>query len=291
MAERTVAVITDSVCGLDPLVAAEYGVFLLPVRVNVGQRSMPDGVGITAEEAVAAIDAGEAVETHEPTVATFAEAFSQCARAGATAVVSVHVSGALSRTVEVAREAAAAAPVPVTVVDTGTTAMAQGFAALAAGAVSLAGGNAAEVAFVAQKVAASSRVYFTVDTLDYLRRSGRVSGTVAAFGSLLKVRPVMSVHDGEVQPIDRVRRTEAARRAVIERAEADARGMERPAAAVGLVGGDPGDAGLRIAVTGPTLVTSPPTSLAIHTGPGMFYAAVADMPVQFTDIAASAARR
>jgi fatty acid-binding protein DegV len=168
--------------------------------------------------------------------------------------------------------------------------MAQGYAALAAGAVSLAGATASEVAAVAAQVAASSQVYFTVDTLDFLRRSGRISGTVAAIGSIMKVRPVMGMKDGETEVVDRERGTERARRRVRELAELYAAGLARPAAAVGLVGGDPLAHGLGIAINGPTIVSPPPTSLAIHAGPGMYNAAVANMPAEYFEVLQATAR-
>jgi DegV family protein with EDD domain len=281
MAERTVAVITDSVCGLDPLAAAHYGVYLLPVRVTTAAGTFDDGVQVSAVEAIAAIDRGENVSTAEPTIELMAQAYRECAEAGASAVVSVHVSGSLSKTVEVARAAAVNSPIPVTIVDTRTTSMGQGFAALAAGAVSLGGGDADQVASVAARVAQTSRVFFTVDTLEYMRRGGRISGVVAAFGTLLQMRPVMSLHDGQVEPIARVRKTSKAREEVQARVVDYAASLRRPVGAVGLVGADAVAEGLSVDVGGPLLTTNPPTSLAIHTGPGMYTACVADMPDEF----------
>lgn len=284
MAERTVAVITDSVSGLAPSVAAEFGVYLIPVRVTTPEGTFADGAGFGPDDAIAAIQEGKSVETAEPQVAAMVNAFAECAQAGAQAIVCVHVSAELSGTVGVAQAAAAMSPVPVTVVDTGTTGMAQGYAALAAGAVSLSGGTAEDVADAARATAASSQVFLTVDTLDFLRRSGRVSGTVAALGSMLKVRPILGVREGRVESIDRARGTDSARRQVLALAERRAGEMVRPAGAVGLVGAASVPDELRLNIAGPTLESDPPTSLAIHAGPGMYYAAVAQMPQEYLDV-------
>ncbi|WP_430868876.1 DegV family protein [Demequina aurantiaca] len=284
MAERTVAVITDSVCGLAGSIAAEFGVYMIPVRVTTPDGTFMDGVGFGPDEAIAAMDAGKSVETAEPQVAAMQTAFTECANAGAKAIVCVHVSSELSGTVSAARAAAATSPIPVTVIDTGTTGMAQGYAALAAGAVSLAGGSADEVAETARATAKSSQVYFTVDTLDYLRRSGRISGAIATFGSMLKLRPIMSIREGKVESIDRKRGTDAARADVRGLAERSAAAMLRPAGAVGLVGSQSVPAEFHMSIHGPTLESDPPTSLAIHTGPGMYYAAVAQMPQAYFDV-------
>ncbi|WP_061965273.1 DegV family protein [Demequina aurantiaca] len=284
MAERTVAVITDSVCGLAGNVAAEFGVYLIPVRVTTPDGTYSDGAGFGPDDAIAAIVAGKKVETAEPQVAAMANAFAECANAGAQSIVCVHVSSELSGTVGAARAAAATSPIPVTVVDTGTTGMAQGYAALAAGAVSLAGGTNAEVARAAEMAAESSQVYFTVDTLDFLRRSGRISGAIATLGSMFKLRPIMGIRNGKVESVDRKRGTDAARSTVRELAERRAGEMVRPAGAVGLVGSEAVPAEFQLSISGPTLESDPPTSLAIHAGPGMYYAAVAQMPQAYFDV-------
>lgn len=284
MAERTVAVITDSVCGLDSALAATFGVYLIPVRVTTPDGTFLDGAGFGPDDAIAAIMANKSVETAPPQVAAISKAFAECANAGATAIVCVHVSTQLSATVQAAQQAAASSSIPVTVIDTGTTGMAQGYAALAAGAVSLVGGSAEEVAAAARATAASSQVYFTVDTLDFLRRSGRISGTVAALGSLFKVRPIMGIKGGNVESIDRARGTQSARALVRKLAEDCAEATASPAGAVGLVGADSVPPELMLTMAGPVTESDPPTSLAIHAGPGMYYAAVAQMPQAYFDV-------
>lgn len=289
MAERTVAVITDSACGIDPHLAADFGVYVVPVRLVIDDEVFADGT-LPHAEVLARMDSGASVRTEEPHVQALSTAFTDCANAGASAIVAVMVGSSLSKTVIATQTAARTSPIPVTVVDSGTTSMAQGYAALAAGAVSVLGGTADEVAAAAQRVADSSVSFFTVDTLDYLRRSGRMSGAVAALGTLLKLRPVIKVARNTQEVADRVRKTENARRTVRELVERAATGMARPAAAVGLAGGDPLAQGLGIAVNGPTMVSRPPTSLVINSGDGMYNATVADMPDAFHTVYAQLSR-
>jgi DegV family protein with EDD domain len=284
MTERTVAVVTDSVCGLAGTIAAEFGVYLVPVRVNTPDGSFSDGAGFGPDQAIEAILAGKSVETSPPQVAAMARVFAECAGAGASAIVCVHVSAGLSGTVKVAQEAARDSPIPVTVVDTGTTGMAQGYAALAAGAVSLSGGNADQVASAARATAEGAQVYFTVDTLDFLRRSGRITGAIAKLGTVIKIRPVMGIKHGVVESVERARGTASARASVRKLAERSAKSMASPAGAVGLVGVNGVPPELALSINGPTLESDPPTSLAIHAGPGMYYAAVAPMPAAYFDV-------
>ena len=289
MAERTVAVITDSACGIDPHLAADFGVYVVPVRVVIGDEIFADGT-LSEADVLARMESGASVRTEEPHVQALSSAFTDCANAGASAIVAVMVGSSLSKTVIATQTAARTSPIPVTVVDTGTTSMAQGYAALAAGATSILGGTADEVAAAAQSVADGSVSYFTVDTLESLRRGGRMSGAVAAFGTLLKMRPVIKVGRNTQEVADRVRKTENARRTVRELVEKAASGMARPAAAVGLAGSDPLSQGLGIAVNGPTMVSRPPTSLVINSGEGMYNATVADMPEAFHTVYAQVSR-
>jgi DegV family protein with EDD domain len=127
------------------------------------------------------------------------------ASAGATAIVSVHLSAELSGTYESAQMAASRAPVPVTAVDSRQVGIGTGFAVLAAADARDAGAGAAQVAEAATRRSAATTSLFYVDTLEYLRRGGRVGAAAAFVGSALAVKPILRVTDGRVGPFERVR--------------------------------------------------------------------------------------
>ncbi|MGR2068611.1 DegV family protein, partial [Salmonella enterica] len=131
--------------------------------------------------------------TSRPSPQLFAETYRKVAESGATGIVSLHLSAELSGTYDAAVVAAREAPVPVRVVDTGMVAMALGFCALAAAETAEAGGTVDEAVTAAEKRAAGTSAYFYVDTLDYLRRGGRIGAAQALLGSALAVKPLLQL--------------------------------------------------------------------------------------------------
>jgi DegV family protein with EDD domain len=205
-----VAVVTDSTSSLAPAVADQAGVVVVPLQVIVDGRSRPEsfrpGAGTLTPGAVAAaLREGRTVSTSRPAPEAFSSVYEAAAERGASAIVSVHLSGAISSTRDAAELAARTAPVPVTVVDSRTVASGCGFAALAAAAAAAAGASAEEVAEIARRRAAASVTYFCVESLEYLRRGGRIGAAQALLGSALAVKPLLSVVDGRITPHERVR--------------------------------------------------------------------------------------
>lgn len=279
MAGARVMVVSDSAASIPASLAVRLGVVVVPVRIFMDGGVYAEGVHATNDEILARISAGQKVASAEPTPEVMAETYRRCAAAGATAIVSVHVSGALSKTVESAVAAAASSAIPVTVIDSRTIAAAEGFVALAAASVALEGGSAQAVAAAAEAVMGEGSYFvFTVETLEYLRRGGRVSGAVAAVGSVRGIKPVMQIADGDAAILDRVRRTGPAREEVRRLVEERAASMRRPVGAVALVGDEAVRNGLGIAISGPVYEAVPGASLVANTGPGTYAAAVADMP-------------
>lgn len=279
-----VAVVTDSAASLPPALARTWGIRVVPLHVIVDGQARLEGEQVSSDEVLAAMLARSEVSTSQPSVAQFEDAFSLAAEDGATHVVAVLISGTMSGTVDGARAAAENVQVPVTVVDSASIAMGTGFAAIAAASVARSGGTADAVAQAARDVAASARCIFTVDTLEHLKRGGRVSPAIAAVGSVFNVRPVLEVEDGEVVMVDRVRSTQRARAAVMERADRAIAHMRRPAAAVMVLGegkfGDEAATGLEARHPGLAMLVRTPVSavLASHTGPGTLAAVVVDLP-------------
>ncbi|WP_084037990.1 DegV family protein [Demequina sp. NBRC 110053] len=279
-----VAVVTDSAASLPPALAAKWGVRVVPLHVIIDGETRLEGEQISSDEVLEVLSSGGDVSTSQPSIGQFDEAFAQAARDGASHVVAVLISAKMSGTVGGAQAAAHRAGIDVTIVDSATLAMATGFAALAAAAAARRGAGAAEVADAARAVARTSACIFTVDTLEYMRRGGRVSPAIAAVGKVLGVRPVLALQDGEVAMVERVRSTQRARAAVLARAESAVGRMARPAAAVMVLGeGEFGDEAARALESRfphlAMLVRTPVSAvLASHTGPGTLAAVVVDLP-------------
>ncbi|HET9656796.1 MAG TPA: DegV family protein [Kineosporiaceae bacterium] len=208
MSAPTVAVVTDSTAYLPRDLVAEHGITVVPLQVVVAGRSLAEGVEVSSEEVAEALLAGRSVTTSRPAPQLFAETYRRLGADGATGIVSVHMSGELSGTVEAARIAAkevAGGGAEVEVVDSRGLGMGLGYAVLAALRAIGRGGDASAAAREARRRALATSAWLYVDTLEYLRRGGRISPAVARVGSALAVKPLLQVVDGRLEPLDRVR--------------------------------------------------------------------------------------
>jgi DegV family protein with EDD domain len=202
----TVSVVTDSTAYLPDGLATERGIGIVPLHVVLGSRTGTDGVDVSPDEVAAALaERRMAVSTSRPTPGEFAAAYRA---AGSSCVVSVHLSASLSGTADAARLAARevlAEGIEVRVVDSGTIGMALGFAVLAAAEEAAAGGDASAVEAAAARIAADTDMLFYVDTLEHLRRGGRIGAAAALLGTALAVKPLLHVVDGAIAPLEKVR--------------------------------------------------------------------------------------
>ncbi len=202
-----VAVVTDSTCDLPTELVESVGLRVVPLSVTFGDETLIAGVQLSPAAFYARLAASETLPTtSQPAPAWLEEAYADCADDGYTHVVSLHCSAALSGTVALARDRARQAEVDVEVVDTRLVGGALGAAALAAHRVAEAGGSPAEVIAAADRVRAEAASLIVVDTLDHLRRGGRLTGAQAAIGSALKVKPILHLTaDGRVEVRERTR--------------------------------------------------------------------------------------
>ena len=201
----TVALVTDSTCSLPPEVLAAAGITVVPLQVVLGGRVLREDGEATAAAVVEALGAWVPVTTSRPAPAAFAAVYAAAAAAGADSVVSVHLSAEVSGTYESARLAAATAPVPVIVVDSRLVGMGLGFAVQAAAESRDAGSDVDGVAEAARSAAAATSVLFYVDTLEHLRRGGRIGSAQALLGSVLAVKPILHLDGGKILPLEKVR--------------------------------------------------------------------------------------
>jgi DegV family protein with EDD domain len=200
-----VAIVTDSTAYLGRDALIRHGITIVPITVVIGDEAMEEGTEISAPAVARALQRRRPVTTSRPAPPEFAAAYEAAAASGAAAIVSLHISADMSGTYDSALVAAKDAPVPVRVVDTGMVAMALGFTVLAAAEAAEAGGTADEVVAAAQKRAADTSAYFYVDTLDYLRRGGRIGAAQALLGSALAVKPLLRLADGRIELLEKVR--------------------------------------------------------------------------------------
>jgi DegV family protein with EDD domain len=197
-----VAVVTDSTAYLPAGLAEERGIVVVPLQVTMGSRTALEGVDLTPAEFASWIAGpGRRATTSQPSPAAFAAAYSSC---GSDEIVAVHLSGALSGTVGAADAAGRTSGRTVRVVDSRQTGMGLGFAVLAAASVA-AGGSLDEVAAAAERAARATRTLFYVDTLEHLRRGGRIGAAAALVGTALSVKPLLHIADGAIAPLEKVR--------------------------------------------------------------------------------------
>lgn len=202
--------VTDSTAYLPAEVQAECGVTVIPLWVSVAGRSGAEGTEVTPAAVVRALSLRRGpVHTSRPTPEAFGEAFRRLLDGGAGGVVSVHLSSRLSGTWESARLAAAecGGDAVVRVVDSRSTGMGLGFAVIAAARAARAGGSLAEVSAAAARTAALTTSLFYVDTLEHLRRGGRIGAAQALVGTALAVKPILLIRDGEIVLAEKVRTT------------------------------------------------------------------------------------
>ena len=204
---RTIALVTDSTASLPRDLVERRDIIVVPLQVVIGARSYDEGVdgGATPESVAAALREWAPVSTSRPTPAAMLQAYKRAANAGASEVVSIHLSGDLSGTFESAQLAAREAPIPVTPVDSRHLGMATGFAVLTAADVLDTGGSASEAAAAARDRADAMTSLFYVDTLEYLRRGGRIGAAAALLGSALSVKPLLTLEDGRIATLEKVR--------------------------------------------------------------------------------------
>ncbi len=268
--------VTDSTSSLDPADAVRADVSIIPLQVVIDDLSRPES-DVRPLEVAGALRAGRRVSTSRPTPDVIGHTYAALEAAGYDAIVSVHLSSKISGTYGAAQVAAASVHIPIVVVDSMTLAMAVGFAVLAGAEVARSGAAPAEVVAQVRRRAAAATTYFYVDSLEYLRRGGRIGTAAAMLGSALAVKPLLTVTDGEIRPYERVR-TESKALARLEELSLDA--LARAATRNGAVDVavhhlDNPDGAHRLVErlqgrvpTGSVVISEVSAVLGVHVGPG-----------------------
>jgi DegV family protein with EDD domain len=203
-----VSIVTDSTSDIPPDIARELNITVIPVHVIFGEVSFDDGVTITREEFYRRLKTAKVLPTTStPSAGEFAEVYQ---RVGGE-IVSIHVASKWSSLLNVAHLGASLAPAAqIAFFDSGKLAMGLGWQVILAARAAQQGKSVAEILQTLQAAKQRVRLFAALDTLEFLRRSGRVNALVARFGQLLSIKPIIDVGDGEAVMIDRVRTRQAA---------------------------------------------------------------------------------
>jgi len=226
VSNRQVAIVSDSTADLPPALAAGRSIKIVPLTLNFDGEVLLDGVDITPSEFYRRLPhATTHPTTSQPSPGRFAEAYAALL-ADHDAVVSIHISEKLSGTFESAQQAADMTdPTRVHVIDSEVVSMSLGLVVLAAATLASRGADAEAVVDKVQSMRGDVQTYFSVATLEFLRRGGRIGRASALLGSVLQVKPVLCIRDGLVTPLERVRTFERALSRVVELARAVDRGQ------------------------------------------------------------------
>jgi DegV family protein with EDD domain len=214
-----VAIFTDSASDLDPAEAAASGIHIVPLIVNFGAQSFKAGVDMNGPDFWTRMTAPDAPfpTTAASSPGDFKEAYEAAFGEGTAAIVSIHVAEALSGTIKSARVARDMLPDrEIHIVDSMSASMAIGILARMGLELAAAEYSAEAIAVELEERAQDLRIYFALETLEYLKKGGRISGPTAAIGTLLSVKPVIMLKHGEVTTIDKVRTRSKARDRLIE---------------------------------------------------------------------------
>lgn len=202
-------IVTDSTSDLPAYMAQQFDIRIVPSLLVLEGKQYADGIGITREDFYNRLPALPAPPTTAaPSIGDFAAPYEDLLTHGCDDVLSIHAALQLTTIVNVARQAAQDFNGKVTCIDSGSLSLGLGFQVLAAAEETEMGLQAALAA--AESTRKRLRVSAALDTLEYLKRSGRVAGAVAALGGLLSIKPMIELKDGAVKPIGTVRTTKQA---------------------------------------------------------------------------------
>ena len=211
-----IRIVADSTCDLPKGLVEELDIKIIPLYINFGDQGYLDGTEISRQEFYERMpDASPLPTTATPGVDMFRQAYDQLAGDGAAEILSIHISVNLSATVDVARTAAKeTTSVPVTVYDSRQLSLGMGYLVLAAAKAAKESKNMDEIITILDELNTRTYVFAALETLEYLQRSGRMSSVVARLGNILRIKPILKMHEGDPTG-ERVRTYERAIKRII----------------------------------------------------------------------------
>ncbi len=216
------AIVVDGTASFSPEVQREFDIRLLPLHVDIGSETFTANVDLTADEFYRRIAApGVLTGTSQPNMGECRDVYDAIVAEGTRQLLVMTIATELSGTFSVASTTAQAMPgVSIQVIDTRSVAGGISLIATACARLRRGGSSFEQTVALARKLSGKVAIYAVADTLEYLKRSGRVSGAQALFGSMLKMKPILEVANGVVHPADRVRTRERAVQRMKELVEA-----------------------------------------------------------------------
>jgi DegV family protein with EDD domain len=214
-----VRIVTDSACDLPEAVCADLGIAVVPLTIRFGEREFVDRKELSVDAFWRELAASSVLpETAAPSVGAFEETFRRLGDEGADGIVCINLSAALSATMQSAQVAAKAldGEIPIEIIDSQSASMGIGNLVLHAARRARAGASVEEIVAEVESRREHQRVFATLDTLEYLRKGGRIGGAQAFLGSVLSIKPVIEVVEGAVEPAGRVRTRSKALRFLVD---------------------------------------------------------------------------
>ncbi|MCB9419148.1 MAG: DegV family protein [Ardenticatenaceae bacterium] len=201
-----IRIVTDSTCDLPDSVVDDHHIIVLPLYINIGKMAYLDGVEMSRQVFYQQLPTfNPHPTTAAPGTNVFRQAYQRLAEVGASQILSIHIAETLSATVNIARTAAKeTTAVPVTVLDSGQLSLGMGFMVQTAAKAAAEGATMSEILHLLAEQGRRTHVFAVIDTLTYLRRSGRMNGVIAGIGSLLRIKPLLKMHQG-IAESERVR--------------------------------------------------------------------------------------
>jgi len=200
------AIVTDSVSDISPKIAKELNIKVVPLTVIFGTEQFLDGIELSNAEFFKKLETDpNHPSTSQPSPEAFVKTYEKLLKEGYE-ILSVHVSAKLSGTINSAEQAIKAIDTnKIKIVDTGSASMAQGLVAMSAARAAKNAKSLDELANIAESTAKKTTVFVAMDTMEFLKRGGRIGKARAMLGSILNIKPIITTNDGEIVPHSRAR--------------------------------------------------------------------------------------
>jgi DegV family protein with EDD domain len=217
----TIRIVTDSTCDLPEVELDRHGISVIPLYINIDDQGYLDGIDISREEFYRRLpEFDPPPTTAAPAPEVFRSTYERLAEEGASQILSLHISKSLSATIDAARLGASeTTALPVTVFDSRQLSLGTGFLAVRAAQEAAAGRSMEEILAALNDQISRTHVFAALDTLEFLKRSGRMSWAMAGLGSLLQIKPLLKMHEGNPTS-ERVRTRNGATRRLLDLLEA-----------------------------------------------------------------------
>ncbi len=201
-----VRIVTDSTADLPNELVEELGIIVVPLKVNFGHEVYRDGLDISSEEFISRLEKEDALPTtSQPSPGEFVAVYENLLEKGET-IISIHLSGKLSGTIQSAKTARTMIDSKnIHIIDSKSVSMGLGLIVIAAAEAAREGRPVRDILNIINDKIDKSLIIFLVDTLEYLEKGGRIGKANAFLGTLLKIKPILAIEDGQIVPIDKVR--------------------------------------------------------------------------------------